>query len=513
MRITVRPNSLGGRVLLALIVGEMIFALVLGITVGIFSTLTVARQREEAIRQVSATIAAGIMPMIADQQKPQVVAQMSSILEAAGIQAVTGICISDSSGAVIACQGDEAEGITEEMSQDVGPLSILLDEQVIVEPIEVDGLRVAEARVRFAPPGMSAFVPPAIATALVLFSAMIVSVPWTAWRMSRDVIEPLDEVGRYASRIADGELDAPLERSGYGEIGDLQDTLGEMALQLKDRDERLRGSYQELSEAYRALEHAKEEIEQLAAVKANFVAVAAHEIRSPLSAIRLYAELLEGGESGALDETALEAVAAIGSASSRLSAIVSDLMDSALLDRGQMPLQFGNVWLEPLLEEAIRDADRLGRPRGMKVIAAGPTCDAIIHGDALRLRQVIDNLLSNALKYSLDNTEVRVQAREDGDWVDIEVADRGRGIPPGSEKQLFALFGRLDFGDSRDTAGLGLGLAISARVVEAHGGHITYRANEEGQGSVFSVRLPKSGPADGGADRVMVSTAESPEQR
>ncbi|HSK47485.1 MAG TPA: HAMP domain-containing sensor histidine kinase [Coriobacteriia bacterium] len=498
MRELLRPGSLGRRVFIALIAGEVIFAAVLGVTIGAFSAIAVAHEREESMQQVSATIAASIMPMVADQQKPQVAAQLASVLKAVDIRDVTGICISDAAGNEVACSGvlkkhETATGGT------AMPWDVLFEDQVVVQPIVVDDLPLASVGVQFAAPGLSALAVPTFASIVVLLSVMLVSVPWTAWLLMRDVIEPLGDLDQYASRIAEGELDVPIEISARGEIGELQTSLARMAQQLKDRDERLRGSYESLEAAYVSLEQAKREIEMLSTVKSNFVAVAAHEIRGPLSAIRLYTELLETGELGELDEPAADAVAAIESASARLTSIVSDLMDSALLERGLMPIQFDTVWLEALIEEAVRDAAAMGQSRGMGVIVEGELPDIVLEGDALRLRQVLDNLLSNALKYSPDGTDVIVRAMQSGESVEIDVADRGRGVPQGSQSQLFALFGRLDFGDSRDTAGLGLGLAISARIVQAHGGRISYRDNEDGPGSIFSVSLPLKTSAAGGS--------------
>jgi len=142
----------------------------------------------------------------------------------------------------------------------------------------------------------------------------------------------------------------------------------------------------------------------------------------------------------------------------------------------------------------VRDQRAMAQSRGIDVRLEDGTSDAVIRGDALRLRQVLDNLLSNALKYSPGGTEVSVRTREDADFVEIEVVDRGRGVSAEDQHVLFTLFGRVDSGDGRDTAGLGLGLAISARIVEAHGGRLTFRENEEGRGSVFCVRLPRGGP-------------------
>ena len=136
----------------------------------------------------------------------------------------------------------------------------------------------------------------------------------------------------------------------------------------------------------------------------------------------------------------------------------------------------------------------MARPRGIEIEFDEIAEDEVIRGDAMRLRQVLDNLLSNALKYSPAGTQVHVRTRGDAEAIEIEVADQGRGVPENDQHVLFTLFGRVDSRDVRDTAGLGLGLAISQRIVRAHDGSLTFRENEEGVGSVFCIRLPRVGP-------------------
>lgn len=501
-------QSLSHRVFVALIAGEVLFAVVLGLTMGAFSSLTLVQQRAMSLRQISATIAAGLMPMVADQQEPQVRAQLASIVEAAAVQDVIGICLEDSSGAVIAATGDWDPTAAEHDRMNASPWSVLVDEQLVEQPVVVHGLTVAVTKVHFAAPGIGVLKAPTIASLVILLSVMLVSLPWTAWRLMRDVTEPLADLKSYAARIADGEWDTRIGRDGYGEIRELQETLDAMARQLRDRDEQLRASYEDLSGAYRALEDANEAVKQLSAVKSNFVAVAAHELRGPLTTIRLYAEILDTSEPERLGQPAGDAVAAILSASSRLTSIVHDLMDSALLERGLMPIQFGDVWLGALVEDATRDAAMIARAKAIDV-SVGETPESLVYGDSLRLRQVLDNLLSNAIKYSPANSRIEVRVSEIDGWAVVEVVDQGRGIPAGGEQELFALFGRLDFGDSRDTAGLGLGLAISARIAEAHGGRITYSANQGGRGSVFSLRIPlRSSEADSAAGTAYIDVME-----
>jgi signal transduction histidine kinase len=498
-------DSLGRRLLTWLIIGELLFAVVLGTTIGVFSLVTLTRDHERAVRDVATVVAASVMPAVADQQLPQVEAQIASILETTGIRDILGVCVIDAAGQTIICEGEEPYATGTRAPEPENLWAMLTEARTVEQPVVVEGLRVATVRVRFAPPSLlDTLGLPAAAVLVLVASTVLISVPWTSYIMTRDVVEPLGDLMAQTRRVAAGDLDDPATRRSPGELGDLEEAFGGMALQLQERERELRQSYDEVTEAYGSLDRAKREIEELATIKENFVAIAAHEIRGPLSTIRLYADLLEAGEEGALDQPALEAVSIIGSAASRLSSIASDLMDSALLERGLMVIEFGDVWLGTLVEEAVRDANALAAAVGKRVLFSGRLPDAVVRGDAVRLRQVIDNLLSNAVKYSPEDSEAVVSALEGVEWIDIDVADRGRGVPAGSRDRLFALFGRVDFGESRDIAGLGLGLAISARIVEGHGGRIGYRENEGGRGSVFSVRLPLTEAARARSGRLTV---------
>jgi signal transduction histidine kinase len=484
-------GTLGRRVLVLLVVGELLFAVALGITIGGFSLLALVHEREQAARDISTVIAAGIMPTVADQRAPQVEAQVASILATSGTRDLRGICVTDASRQLIACQGEIAHAAEEQATETISGWSLLTEHRTVTQPVVVSGLEVATIRVRFAPPGLAESMRmPTLAALVLVASTVLVSVPWTAYRLVHDVTEPLVELTHHTSRIAAGDMEVTVGASRSAELRDPEEAFGGMARRWGEREAELRRSYDELSEAYVSLEQAKHEIENLAMIKENFVAIAAHEIRGPLATIRLYADLMQSGGAGELDVASASAVSAIQSAASRLSSITSDLMDAALLERGLLTMDIGEVWVGTLVEDAVRDADILARSVGRRVEFVGELPDALIPGDRVRLRQVLDNVLSNAVKYSPTGSTVTVQADESAEWVEIEVADVGRGIPADDRGRLFSLFGRVDFGESRGAVGLGLGLAISARILEAHGGRITYRENPMGVGSVFTVRLP-----------------------
>ncbi len=165
-------------------------------------------------------------------------------------------------------------------------------------------------------------------------------------------------------------------------------------------------------------------------------------------------------------------------------------MDAALLERGLMPLNVGRVDLTALVLRSAADASMLASARDIEVSVQDDPPQCVVLGDEMRMRQVLDNLLSNAVKYSFEGGAVCASLSAEGGRVLVRIEDAGRGIPEDGRSRVFDLFGRMDYRDDRDAAGLGLGLTISTRIAEAHGGRIYIERSDPGRGSVFVLELP-----------------------
>lgn len=509
-----RP-TLARKILAGVLVGEFVLGLVLALTVGTLASIAVAQQHRESTHNVAGTLAVALGLSIMEDHPEHTAAALQAIVESTDLADVECIRVVGPTGEDMAAHGESGACMVmpgDRVSSD-SPWDVLFRSRLVTQTVDVGAQGDAVVYVGLKPPDLpSVLALPALASVIVLVAVMVISVPWTLWLLNREVVRPLGRLEEYASRIAGGDLKPGGPSGSSLELHRLQGALETMAEQLGTQWEELRGSYAELEAAYAALEQAKTEIEELARIKEDFVAVAAHEIRAPLATIMLHSETLKTGEVGVLDDDAHGSVATIHAAASRLRSITSDLMDAALLERGELPIRFDTVWLDELVDEAIADGDALARGHKIRVRAAGGFVETVVYADRVRLRQVFDNLISNAIKYSPENTEVVVSMRVDAAEAVIEVADSGMGIKPADTTRLFTLFGRVDLGDSRQTAGLGLGLAISARIVQAHGGSVTYRENPQGAGSVFTVRLPL-GEADGEApeDATVITVARESE--
>jgi signal transduction histidine kinase len=244
----------------------------------------------------------------------------------------------------------------------------------------------------------------------------------------------------------------------------------------------------ELAAQKHAIERQNQELLKLNELKNTFLGIAAHDLRSPLGAIDMAVnflldpsvELEEADEEKILRDVAVQATHMLN--------LINELLDVAQIESGRLDLDRIPLDLSQFLAEAVQRHVQMAARKGMRVLldefAAG-----LVQADALRLRQVIDNLISNAIKFSPQGSTVRVWAEEvAGGWT-INVQDEGPGIQPEERQRLFQDFARLSARPTGGERSTGLGLAISKRVVEAHGGRIGVDS-EPGQGATFWFTLP-----------------------
>lgn len=496
-RVTPEPDprlsaSLSTRFIPAMVAAQVFFAVALALIVGAVSVRLVSAQRVRAVEDITAVIAACLMPVIADGDAAAVDAQLDSIMALGQTYEIGHLSIDAATGEVIASAGNPA--VLADVADEPGWKRSIAGPREVVRPVLIDGVEVARVHAVFEPVGLdSVMTTPLEVALLVMLATVFISVPWSAWLMKRRVVEPIRALRDSAVELARGQRHFEAFEGRRDEIGQLGATLDWMAGELSDKEERLLASLDSLQIAYDKETRLKAELEKLMRAKSDFVAVASHELKSPLAVVRLYAEMLEEGVYGDLDPEMLGAVASMVSATSRLTSIVSDLMDAALLERGLMPLTVGDVDLTSLAIKCAADATLLASGRGIRVDSGRSTARVWVRGDSLRLRQVLDNLVSNAVKYSYDNSVVSVETGADGDRALVRVIDEGRGMPGVGRETIFELFGRMDYTDDRETAGLGLGLAISARIAEAHHGRVFVERSVQGEGTTFVLDLPLAG--------------------
>jgi signal transduction histidine kinase len=222
-------------------------------------------------------------------------------------------------------------------------------------------------------------------------------------------------------------------------------------------------------------------------LKGELLATVSHELRTPLGAIKGHATTLARFGTRMPLEQQHEFLATIDRATDRLSELIDNLLLLQRVDAGGLPIHLEPVDLAELVKEVL--ADLAPRATGREITATLDPALPPVHGDSLRLRQVLLNLLDNALKYSPDGGVVRLHVSATGDGVLVSVRDEGLGIPPEQLEQIFERFHRVDSDRTRTIRGTGLGLAICNAIVQAHGGRIWAESAGEGRGSAFYVTL------------------------
>jgi two-component system OmpR family sensor kinase len=285
-------------------------------------------------------------------------------------------------------------------------------------------------------------------------------------------LRPLEKIEVTAEAIAAGDLSRRVEETDpRTEVGRLGASLNVML-----------GRIEEAMDERRASEEALR----------RFLADASHELRTPLTSIRGYAELFRRGASDNPADTAL-AMRRIEQEGERMGVLVEDLLFLARAGQGR-PIARDPVDLVRVARDAVHDARAVDPTRG--IVLDVP--DALtVPGDDDRLRQVMANLLSNALTHTPAGTPVTVRVSEDDGWAEVQVSDRGPGLAAGEAAHVFEPFYRADpargrdhdADDTEEGKGTGLGLAIVAAIAEAHGGSAGVDS-EPGDGATFNVRLP-----------------------
>lgn len=237
------------------------------------------------------------------------------------------------------------------------------------------------------------------------------------------------------------------------------------------------------------LSRALEEAQAANAAKDEFIAVASHELRTPMTSLRGGVDLLLSGVLGDLPETSRQILELVRRNGDRLSELIETLLDLQTLEGGQMVLDAQRTDLRALLSEAIEEHRILAEAQGVVLAPVDEAGCGEIVVDGLRLRQIVDNLLSNAVKFSEPGGRVHCAIAARDGWMRISVADEGVGIPDGAEEIVFGKFTQLDRGSTRKADGLGLGMNISRALAVRLGGRLGYES-APGRGTVFHLDLP-----------------------
>jgi signal transduction histidine kinase/DNA-binding response OmpR family regulator len=319
-----------------------------------------------------------------------------------------------------------------------------------------------------------------------------------------DPIVNLAEVAKVVSRDKNYSVRAtPV--GGHGELAILIDAFNEMLTQIQQSETALRKAHDgleqrvkertaELETAKKEVEafsdsvlRAKEEIERASKFKDQFLSTMSHELRTPLNAVLGFSDLLTEERYGTLNERQKRYVTHIHTGGKHLLRLINDILDLSKIEAGRLQLAIENVPVGVCIAEAI-DTLRPLADKKSQTLVRSPSPELTVRADSTRFKQILMNLIGNAIKFTPEGGKIELSAQGTGELVRVGVRDSGPGIPPEEQTRIFEAFYRL--GQAGKTPeGTGLGLAITRRLVELHGGQLGIESRP-GMGSTFYFTLP-----------------------
>jgi signal transduction histidine kinase len=328
-------------------------------------------------------------------------------------------------------------------------------------------------------------------TALLLAAFLAVGVGLSVL-LARRLVRPVKQIGTAAARIGAGAYDERIELRRRDELGGLADELNGMAASLQasvqSLEQKVEERTRELQRALAELSLKGRQLEVASEHKSHFLANMSHELRTPLNAIIGFSQVLRQRLFGPINEKQEEYLDDILSSGNHLLSLINDVLDLSKVEAGQVELDVATFSLREAIERGVVMVREPATEHGVRLsLELAPGVD-LVEGDERRLRQVIFNLLSNAVKFTPeDGTVIVATSRVDGD-VRVSVTDTGPGIAPEERERIFEEFHQTDVG-LQQREGTGLGLALSKRLVELHGGRIWVESTV-GRGSTFNFRIP-----------------------
>jgi two-component system, OmpR family, phosphate regulon sensor histidine kinase PhoR len=291
---------------------------------------------------------------------------------------------------------------------------------------------------------------------------------------ARYVSAKLASIIDYAGKLARGDFQARLKKSGSDELGILTQQLNETG--------------EKLQQMFEQLQREQAELESLERIRKDFVINVSHELRTPLASIQGYTEtLLEGALND--PEHNMRFLSIIRQNAERLGRLTADLMTLSRLELKTTRFQFASYCVNALLADCVDSMRPMAEKKRVALHVERTDDNVEVFCDSEAVHQIMANLLDNALKYTAADGSVTVGAQPLNDTVEIYVRDTGTGIPAGELSRLFERFYRVDKARSRELGGTGLGLAIVKHLVRAQGGNVRVES-EIGKGSTFLFTLP-----------------------
>lgn len=296
---------------------------------------------------------------------------------------------------------------------------------------------------------------------LILFaiSGICLTALFAASMFDRTILRPISVLKQGAENVGRGILDQRVEVRSDDEIGQLTTMFNQMT----------------------------ENLERLTKAREEFLSTAAHELKTPLSIIKTYVQLMDEQPPGPEKEALHEVLRILNRQCNRMTKLIQDLLEVSRVQLRRMVLKSKPFELHHLIETLTREMQKTTNRHQLRILENVPV---IVDGDADRIEQILVNLLDNAIKYSPTGGQINIRSQRRGEQIEVSVQDNGIGIPPDRQTHIFERFYRAHAGLPYDYAtSMGIGLYLAHEFVRLHGGQIWFES-QEGKGSVFHFKLP-----------------------
>ncbi len=338
------------------------------------------------------------------------------------------------------------------------------------------------------------------ATILLAIIAAVLLAVLAGWLLSRQIAKPIRQLAGASEKVAQGDLSLSVELKSSDEIGILAHSFNQMILSLrKSRDElqqwgknlerKVKQRTVDLEQKRRELAGANVRLEEMSQLKSQFLANMSHELRTPLNSILGFSEVLQEKMFGELNEKQEEYVNYIGESGGHLLSLIDDILDLSKVEAGEIEMEPAEVRLGDLLQNSLTMVKEKALKHGIELSLKLEDKIPHIYADERMVKQIVFNLLANAVKFTTDGGQAGIEAVKEDEHIRVTVWDTGIGIKEEDKGKLFKEFQQLDSGRDKRYQGTGLGLALSKRLVEMHGGRI-WVESQSGKGSRFNFTLP-----------------------
>jgi len=326
----------------------------------------------------------------------------------------------------------------------------------------------------------------------------------------RLVTRPLQQIANMAQQVGKGDLNAKFhDIAAYGEVAALADEFAVMVNTLKDlyqnMERKVKSRTREIEAANLRLQEGQKYLTQLnyklsenSRLKSEFMATVTHELKTPLTSIVAFCEILLDEIPGPLNGEQKEDLLDIKTSAQQLMILISDILDMAKFEAGALRVEKEKVDLNDVFRVVRRTMSAIAYQNNIRLTVAKSELPLLM-GDPERLRQIICNLISNSIKFVKEGGEIIVSAEADKKFAAISVADTGEGIPPELIPHIFEKFRQGEESLKRRRGGTGLGLALVKTLAELHDGSVSVKS-ELGRGTTFTVRIPFIKPEGGASD-------------